>query len=373
MEQTNVVVIGAGPAGLAVGACLRKVGVDFIILEKGEQVGAAWRRHYQRLHLHTIKRLSSLPFRPFDRNYPRYLTRAQMVRYLESYAVHFDIEPRFGQTVRSVRRDANAWIVESASSSFHADSVVIASGMNADPVMPDFSGRQNFKGRVVHSAEYVNSAPFRRQRVLVVGMGNTGAEIALDLLEGGAEPTISVRNGVHIVPRDLFGIPIQVVAIAATSGLPPRVTDTIIPFIFDFALGNLSKFGIKRPKQGILEQAAKSRKIPVLDVGTAKKISEGAIKVMPGISTMTDDGVIFTNGEKRLFDTIIFATGYRPNYRSFLASDDIAPDVEPNDDNAGIYFIGFHVPITGQLNEIGKEANSVANDIARRSSARASC
>jgi cation diffusion facilitator CzcD-associated flavoprotein CzcO len=371
MEQTNVAIIGAGPAGLAVGACLRKMAVDFIILEKGEQVGTAWRRHYQRLHLHTIKRLSSLPFRPFDRSYPRYIPRAELVRYLESYAAHFDIKPRFGETVRSVRRDANGWIVESESSSFHAGSVVIASGMNADPVMPDFSGRENFKGRAVHSAEYLDSTPFRHQRVLVVGMGNTGAEIALDLLKGGAEPTISVRNGVHIVPRDLFGIPIQVVAMAA-SALPSRANDTLFPFILDLALGDLAKFGIKRPKQGILEQTAKSHKIPVLDIGTAKKISEGAIKVMPGILTMTDDGVVFANGEKRLFDAIIFATGYRPSYRSFLASDDIAPDVERNNDNGGMYFVGFHVAITGHLHEIGKQAIRVASDIARRSNARAS-
>jgi cation diffusion facilitator CzcD-associated flavoprotein CzcO len=371
MEQTNVAVIGAGPAGLAVGACLRKAGVDFTILEKEKQVGAAWHRHYQRLHLHTIKRFSSLPFRPFDRSYPRYIPRAELVRYLESYAVHFDIKPRFGETVRSVRRDANAWIVETESSSFHAESVVIASGMNADPVMPNFSGRESFNGRVVHSAEYVDSRPFRHQRVLVVGMGNTGAEIALDLLEGGAEPTISVRNGVHIVPRELFGIPIQLVAMAARA-LPSKANDTLFPFILDLALGDLAKFGINRPKQGILEQAAKSHKIPVLDIGTAKKISEGAIKVVPGILTMTDDGVVFTNGEKRLFDAVIFATGYRPGYRNFLASDDLAPDVEGNDGNAGIYFVGFRVPITGQLRQISKEAVRVANDIARRGGSRAS-
>lgn len=371
MEQTNVAVIGAGPAGLAVAACLRKAGVDFIVLEKEELVGAAWHRHYKRLHLHTIKRLSSLPFRSFDRSYPRYVPRAEVIRYLESYAAHFDIKPRFGETVRSVRRDANAWIVESGSNSFHAESVVIASGMNTDPVMPDFSGRENFKGRALHSAEYVDSAPFRHQRVLVVGMGNTGAEIALDLAEGGAEPTIAVRNGVHIVPRDLFGIPIQVVATAA-SAMPSRANDTLIPFILDLALGDLTKFGIKRPKQGIFEQVAKSHRIPVLDVGTAKKISEGAIKVMPGISTITDDGVVFTNGEKRLFDAIIFATGYRPSHRSFLASDDVAPGVERNDDGTGIYFVGFHVTITGHLRQIGKEAIRVANDIARRSNARVS-
>jgi indole-3-pyruvate monooxygenase len=87
VEVTEVVVIGAGPSGLAVGACLQQRRVDFIIPEKEHQVGSSWRRHYERLHLHTIKSRSSLPFRSFDRNYPRYVPRALVVRYLEEYAL----------------------------------------------------------------------------------------------------------------------------------------------------------------------------------------------------------------------------------------------------------------------------------------------
>ena len=155
---------------------------------------------------------------------------------------------------------------------------------------------------------------FVGQSVLIVGMGNTGAEIALDLSENGIEPTISIRNGVHIVPRDLFGLPIQVVATLATTLMPRSVNDAIFPFILDFALGNSSKYGITRPRQGILEQIDKAGKIPVLDIGTAKRIQEGKIKVRPGVSTITADSVIFHDGEKSRFDAIILATGYRPSY-----------------------------------------------------------
>ena len=164
-------------------------------------------------------------------------------------------------------------------------------------------------------------------------MGNTGAEIALDLCEHGAETAISIRGGVHIVPRDLFGLPIQVVATVATRLLPLKIDDALFPVILDFALGNLTKHGIKRPRQGILEQVVKSGKIPVLDVGTAKRIRDGHIKIMPGVASILGNGVMFEGGQQRRFDAMIFATGYRPGYQNFLHRDDTpgtwSPGIDP--------------------------------------------
>ena len=151
MEGTTVAIVGAGPAGLAVGACLRKAGVDFVILEKEKQVGSSWRRHYERLHLHTINRFSALPLRRFDKDYPRYVSRAQMVRYLESYTVYFDIKPRFGEDVRSVTRAGTVWAIQSTTTSIRAPFIVVASGMNAEPVMPEFPGHDVFRGKLLHS------------------------------------------------------------------------------------------------------------------------------------------------------------------------------------------------------------------------------
>ncbi|TIT47458.1 MAG: NAD(P)/FAD-dependent oxidoreductase, partial [Mesorhizobium sp.] len=196
-ETTKVAIIGAGPAGLAVAACLRQAGVDFVILEKEQQAVPAWRRHYDRVHLHTTKRYSSLPFVPFPKDYPRYVPRHLVVEYLDAYAKRFDLEPRFGETVRAITREGRGWRVESTSGALRAWHVVIASGYNAEPLLPKFAGIDAFKGKTLHSADYRNATPFAGQSVLVVGMGNTGAEIALDLAEGGARPTISVRDGVH--------------------------------------------------------------------------------------------------------------------------------------------------------------------------------
>ena len=363
-ERTDVAVIGAGPAGLAVGACLRKAGVNFIILERGEKVAPSWHRHYERLHLHTVKHLSSLPYLPFPTDYPRYVPRNLMIAYLDRYAANFDLKPRFGDAVGSVRRDRNDWFIEAAQSSIRASYVVVASGLNAEPVMPSFSGLDKFRGKVIHSAQYINAKPFVGQSVLVIGLGNSGAEIALDLSEGGARTTISVRNGVHIVPRELFGIPIQIVAIIATKVLPSAANETLFPRILDLALGDLAKQGIKRPKEGILQRVASSARIPVIDVGTVRKISEGAIKVEPGICAITGDGASFHGGNNRKFDAVIFATGYRPDYQSFVGGGAVGN--RDHGSNSTIYFVGFRNSVAGLLRQISGEAVEVAGDIVRR-------
>jgi cation diffusion facilitator CzcD-associated flavoprotein CzcO len=369
-ENTDVAVIGAGPAGLAVGACLRRAGLNFIILERDQRVASSWHRHYERLHLHTVRQLSSLPYFPFPAAYPRYVPRNLVIAYLESYASNFELRPRLGDAVRSVRRDGNGWLIEGTSSSIHAPHVVIASGFNTEPVTPSVPGIEKFGGKVIHSAQYVNARPFAGQAVLVVGMGNTGAEIALDLCEGGARTSVSLRNGVHIVPRELFGVPIQLVAMLATRVLPSRSSEKLFPLILDWALGDLSKHGIKRPKEGILRRVASSARIPVIDVGTVRKISDGAIRIQPGISAITEDGVIFHGGGEGKFDAIVFATGYRPNYRSFLQAEDIktpadhAP-VGQNPDST-IYFVGFRNSVAGLLRQISREAVQVTGNIVRQ-------
>jgi cation diffusion facilitator CzcD-associated flavoprotein CzcO len=358
-EQTDVVIVGAGPAGLAVAACLARAGVSFIILERNTKVGSSWRRHYERLHLHTVKQLSALPFVAFEADEPRYVPRARVVAYLERYAAQFALQPRFNETVRAVRRDRDDWLVDSTTLSIRARHVVIASGLNAEPVAPAIPGRERFGGRVVHSSDYANAAPFAGKSVLVIGMGNTGAEIALDLAEGGARPGLSLRNGVHVVPRDLFGIPIQRVAIAATAVLPARLLDVLLPPILDAALGWPARFGIRRPARGLLEQIAESGKIPVLDTGAIRKIAEGAITVRPGLETLTEDGAVFSDGRAEKFDAIVLATGYRPNDRDFLAVDGIA-----SREMSSLHFVGFRSPVTGLLREISREAVAVAKAIA---------
>ena len=364
--DTNVVIIGAGPAGLAVGACLKQAGVDFVILEKANEVAPAWRRHYRRLHLHTVKSFSSLPFVPFPGDHPRYVPREKVVAYLDAYAQRFGLKPRFGVTVKSVRRDGEKFLVDTDAGAIGARKVVIATGNNAEPIQPSFPGIEAFKGKVLHSAAYTEAAPYIGKNVLVVGMGNTGAEIALDLAESGAKPTISVRQGVHIVPRQLFGIPIQMVGIASRP-MPQALNDWMFPKILDLALGKLQKYGITRPKTGILRGIDAGR-IPVIDVGTVAAIKAGKIGIAPDIARFSEDGATFADGRAQKFDAVIFATGYRPGYDAFVPAE-LRPaksGVNARARELGVYLVGFYNPVTGLLREIGIEAQAVARDVARR-------
>jgi cation diffusion facilitator CzcD-associated flavoprotein CzcO len=364
--ETNVVIVGAGPAGLAVAACLKQAGVDFVMLEKSEQVAPSWRRHYRRLHLHTVKSLSSLPFVPFPKSHPRYVPREKVVSYLDAYAERFGLEPRFGVTAKSIRREGDRLLVQTDAGLFNAGKVVVATGNNAQPVMPGFPGIDEFKGKVLHSAAYTEAAPYAGKDMLVVGMGNTGAEIALDLAESGAVTIISVRKGVHIVPRELFGVPIQIVGIASRT-MPQPLNDWMFPKILDRALGKLEKYGIARPKQGILRGIDAGR-IPVIDVGTVAAIKAGRIGIAPDIASFTRDGVRFVDGVEQAFDAVIFATGYRPGHDRFLPAQ-LNPGrsgVNARAKELGVYLVGFHNPVTGLLREIGIEARAVAKDIAGR-------
>ena len=232
-------VIGAGPAGLAVGACLSRANIPFTILDRGPNVAATWRTHYDRLHLHTNKGSSALPFIPFPRSYPRYPSRDQVVEYLESYGRAFEIEPRFNEEVVAARRRNDAWGVRTVSTTYCAPHLVVATGLNREPIVPQWPGRESYCRPIVHSRDYTNGSAYAGARVLVVGIGNSGAEIALDLHEHGAYPTIAERSPVNVLPRDILGVPVAVTARFAGL-LPADVADTINAPFRRLLLGDLS-------------------------------------------------------------------------------------------------------------------------------------
>ena len=204
-----VLIVGAGPAGLATAACLKQRGIEPLVLEAGAWLGNSWRHHYDRLRLHTVKQQSHLPGVPFAKELARYPTRAEVVAYLDAYAARFAIVPRTAEQVRRVLAAEDGFVVESARATYRARAVVIASGLNRVPNPERLPGQERFRGTLIHSRDYRNADRFVDQRVLVVGAGNTGAEIALDLAEHGARPTMALRSQVNILPRDFLGMPTQ--------------------------------------------------------------------------------------------------------------------------------------------------------------------
>ena len=181
MEQrVKNLIIGAGPSGLAMAGRLAEKGQPFTILEKGTQVGEAWHHHYERLHLHTDRKFSGLPHRPIPASAPTFLPRLDLIKYWEEYASLYGIQPLFDQEVVNIRREGSVWVTTTKTDQFVSDTVTVCTGYNRIPTIPHWPGEERFKGTILHSANYKNATPFKNRKVLVVGMGNSGAEIALD-------------------------------------------------------------------------------------------------------------------------------------------------------------------------------------------------
>jgi cation diffusion facilitator CzcD-associated flavoprotein CzcO len=376
-EFCDVVVIGAGPAGLAAAACLRQRGLDPLIVEKEATVGAVWRRHYDRLHLHTDRRHSALPGLPMPKAFGRYPSRNDVVSYIERYAAQFDLKPHFGAQVHRVRREGSRWWVETAGQVFDTPAVVVATGWASFPYSPSWPGLETFCGEVLHSSAYGNPERFRGRRVLVVGFGNSGGEIALDLAEAGVDIAISVRGPVCILPRDLLGLPILVWAIAQQR-LQARVVDAVNAPVIRLAVGSIEKLGLERAAKGPRRMVEEDGRIPLLDIGTVAMIRAGRIAVRPGIASVAGDVVRFADGRAEAFGAMILATGFRPDCRALLpdAAGVLNAEGRPlvsgrRTAAPGLFFCGAIASATGQLREIGIEARRIADAIAedRRSHA----
>jgi cation diffusion facilitator CzcD-associated flavoprotein CzcO len=367
-----VLVIGAGPAGLAVAGCLAQRGVRAEIVERGEAVGTSWRNHYRRLHLHTVKEHSALPHRAFPHDFPRYVPRQQVVDYLEDYARSFGLQPWFGEEATSITREDGRWLTRCRSGrSFLTQAVVLATGANRRPNRPAFAGEAAFGGRILHSEDYREAQPFAGQRVLVVGMGNTGAEIALDLAQHGAQATLSVRSPVNIVRREVLGRPTQVTSIAL-SRLPNALADAIARSFRDWTVGDLRRYGIETPATSPLRQLREEGRTPVIDIGTLDLIRRGVIAVRPGIATFTRGGVRFRDGREEAFDAVILATGYHadvgrlfPRVQVPVEQKGLPTSVAGRGPLEGVYFVGFDIrQAGGLLRSIGQQATQVAQRIA---------
>jgi len=370
MVSTHTLIIGASAAGLASAACLQREGIEFIILEKYPQVATNWRNHYDRLHLHTSKKWSGLPFKKMDGSLPKYPTRQHVVDYLDNYTKELNIHPAFNTEALSVKKEAGNWITETNNGAYRSRYVIVATGLNHKPKLPKFEGMSSFKGKVLHSSQYKNGSAFAGKNVLVVGFGNSGCEQAICLHEHGATPALSVRSAVNVLPRDIFGFPVLEIG-KLTSLFSPRVADKINAPLIRMLVGDITKLGLKKSKYGPREQIQKQKRIPLLDVGTIKLIKQGHIKVYGDIVRIEGNTIYFEDNKQQHFDAIILATGYLNNLESFLnlssdRMDDLNNRVSKQSwfGKDGLYFCGFYVSPLGMLREIGIEATKIAKDIA---------
>ena len=271
-----------------------------MLVEREGRIASAWHRHYHRLHLHTTKTYSKLPMTPWPRAAPRYPSRERVIDYLQAYAAEHHIEPRLGVSVNAVRRSGDLFIVETSIGTMTPRIVVMATGYNGVPKLPSIPGMDGFDGLAIHASAYKDAAPFEGKRTLVVGCGNSGAEIALDLAEHAVDVAMVVRGPVHVIPRDLFGRPTQHTSILL-SHLPLGLRDAIAASTTRLAVGDLSHWGIVRPVAGPNRMIEEFGRVPILDVGTIALVKQGRIRVLPAVQEVLTDGARFAAAIRRVW------------------------------------------------------------------------
>ncbi|GLU09859.1 hypothetical protein SLE2022_266980 [Rubroshorea leprosula] len=352
------VIVGAGPSGLAVAACLKERGVPSLILERENCIASLWQRKtYDRLRLHLPKQFCQLPLMPFPDHFPTYPTKQQFLAYLKAYRHHFGLEPVFNRTVVSAEFDSGCgfWGIKAKGpkqeeTEYVCRWLIVATGENAEEVYPQIEGMSDFGGPIVHTSSYKTGKMFCGKTVLVIGCGNSGMEVCLDLCNYNARPSLVVRDSMHVLPQKMLGRSTFGLAMWLLKWFPIRLVDKFLLLLSNWILGDTAKLGIHRPKVGPLELKNLTGKTPVLDVGTLAKIKTGIIKVCPGVKRLTYCAAEFVNGVMEKFDAIILATGYKSNVPQWLKETCMFSEKDgfprkpfPNGwkGESGLYAVGF--------------------------------
>ncbi|MBD2358382.1 NAD(P)/FAD-dependent oxidoreductase [Tolypothrix sp. FACHB-123] len=384
--ELDVIVIGSGFCGITVAASLKKFGIDnFVVIEKGETVATIWKNAYERLV--TQNPYFTLPFFEGKQKYSTFKSKEEIVEYLTEYADHFQVDSHilFGEEVENITKIYNqnqtdyTWKIQTNKDILHCKVLVICTGLTNEPVIPKFFGQEDFAGKIIHSSAYKNGILYQNQKVLVVGSGNSAAEIALDLYEhGAARVDMLIRGKRWVFPlyprlrslqywlwrsrsyfKRLFNnntIDSRIEAMEKAIDFSPEELQADIKetdkFIQRFAL-DLSAYSIYPEDKGPMDVEVNHGRVAWVDRGTVKQIKKGNIRVISNsIQQLTKTGVIFSNGVAQDYDAIILGTGFRPGINKILRQPQLYLNVNdrllPKTDgkcqsivDPTLYFVGF--------------------------------
>jgi cation diffusion facilitator CzcD-associated flavoprotein CzcO len=375
MGERRVVVVGAGPAGLASAASLGRRGIRVTVLERANQVASSWRSRYDRLRLNSSRPFSKLPGERYVPGTPIFPSRDEVVAYLEGYAKRNRIEVRLGTRLERIDRGGEGWLLQTSAGDLAADHVIVAAGYEHTPIIPDWPGRDRFERAFMHSGEYRNAEPFRSSDVLVVGPGCSGMEIAYDLAENGAE---RVRLAVRTPPNIIIRNPAGPLFANVMRRLPPRRADVLMNRIRQKEIGDLTEFGLPVPEEGIFSRLKRLSVAPaIVDKEVIQAIRDKRIEIVSGVESLDETGVKLADRTRIEPDAVIAATGYRPGLEPLVGHLGVlnergAPYAAQGQEAApGLRFVGYK-PLPAHISHMGREAKRAAKEIARAMNSSAS-
>jgi putative flavoprotein involved in K+ transport len=358
---------------------LRKQGVLTVIVDRAAVLASSWHARYDGFRLNTSSWFSYLPGCRYPRQAGQWPSREAIVSYYESYARRNELKVQLDTEVLRIDRDGQRWLLETSQGEMRSRYVVIATGRDHTPVIPPWPGRDDFGGDIIHSAQYKNAKAYRGKKVLVVGPGNSGFEIADQLSKGSAAATwLSIRTPPHVIHRNVGPIPTDAFAILGRR-LPIPLVDAAGEVIRKLRIGDLTDYGLDRPPDGIYTRVSRTGMIPTVDGSFLDAIKSRRVELVAAVERLEPSHVLLSDGSLVEPDTVIAATGYRRNLEPLVGhlevlSEDGFPLVHDRRTHANapnLYFIGFTVPLSGNLRQhrfdARKIARAIASDQRRRS------
>jgi putative flavoprotein involved in K+ transport len=373
----RVVIIGAGSAGLAAAVALQRRGIDATILEQGSDVAMSWRSRHDGLRLNTTRRTSGLRELRIPREAGRWVSRDGYIAYLERFAARQRIQIRFNTTVDGVDRADGGWRIATNAGILPASDVVVATGLDRVGWIPDWIGRAGFAGPIMHVADLQHTTDLSGQHVLLAGAGNSGVDIAAHLVDAGvAKLWLSVRTPPNIVPAEIHRVPLQAVALVARP-LPERLRDATARLASRYAFGDLRRFGLPTPADGPYRRLRTTGVTIAVDQGFVAGLKAGRVQPVAEIHHLDGTDAVLSDGTRLQPDTLLAATGYRTGLQTMVGHLGILderglPQLPRHRTSPvpGMYFIGFHAAIEGNLRQHPIEAGRIARDIGHRHDSR---
>jgi len=369
----DALVIGGGPAGMSAGYALGKAGVRYRILEKGDRVASSWHGYWESLRLNSPRILSSLPGMLIHRRAGRWPSRTDMIAYFERYASKYSIPVELGQNVMRIDRADGLWSVETDRDRIQARAVVMATGLNSKAYTPPWPGIDEFTGTVVNAMDYRNPRPFAGKRVLVVGSGSTGKDIAVDLLSArAAKVWLSIRTPPLMYPPSVLGIPVDLTTQMAKRfpSWTHRLVDVYSLVVSRLSMGDLTRYGIGRPPEGVMTAMRTRGHGATIERGFVSAVKARQIDVVPAVEGFSGGDVLLAGGARVTADVVIAATGQHTGLEDLIGDLDVlAEDGRPRVHGGdcapsapGMHFVGYRLP-PGQLPDLRLDAPAAARAI----------